>query len=160
MGAGENGAKARVTQEYSPARPRAKLRSKCLWIGRSCWGKGMELELANKAWAYKKTPPASFPSCMLENAWIKSAFPYGLLFRHEEAKRNNIGVVGRANAELPHYTSHVLAYLMENEMSFIHHVVEWWGCGYTYEDDKSLGERTQWHLMLKPRSNLMLMEWE
>ncbi len=33
-----------------------------------------------------------------------------------------------------------LTYPMENEMPLV--VVEWWGCGYTNEDDKGLNERT------------------
>jgi hypothetical protein len=35
----------------------------------------------------------------------------------------------------------MLAYLMENEMPFVHHTIEQWGCGYTNNDDKSLNER-------------------
>jgi hypothetical protein len=45
-------------------------------------------------------------------------------------------------------------------MSLVHHVVEQWGCNYTNKDSKGLNERTQWHLMLKPKSKLMQMEWE
>ncbi len=58
------------------------------------------------------------------------------------------------------YTGPTLAYLMENEMPFVHHTIEWWGCGYTNKDDKNLNERTRKHLMLKPESKLMQMEWE
>jgi hypothetical protein len=76
---------------------------------------------------------------------------------HEKAKRDTIGV---ANAILPHSTSLALIYPMENEMPLIHHVVEWWGCGYTLEDDKALNERTQGLLMLKPMSKLMQTRWE
>jgi hypothetical protein len=79
---------------------------------------------------------------------------------HEEAKRNTIGVVGRISAKLTHYTGLAFAYLMENEMPFVHHTIEQWGCDYTNKDDKSLSERTQRHLMLKPESKLMQMEWE
>ncbi len=35
MGVRENGAKARVAQKYSLAHSSAKLRNKCLWVGRS-----------------------------------------------------------------------------------------------------------------------------
>jgi hypothetical protein len=118
----------------------------------------MELELADKAWARKKKEIlASFPNHMLESAWIKFAFPYGLSPRHKEVKRNTIGVVGESNAKVPHCTSTSLAliYLMENKIPFIHHVVEQWRCNYTDEDDKGLNERTQGYSMLKPKSKLM-----
>jgi hypothetical protein len=47
---------------------------------------------------------------------------------HVEAKRNTIGVIGRgANAKLPHCMGPALIYLMDNEMSLVHHIVEWWG---------------------------------
>jgi len=65
-----------------------------------------------------------------------------LLLHHEKAKRDNIGVVRKTSAKLPHCTNPVLAYLMENEMSLIHHATEWWGCGYINENDKGLSERT------------------
>jgi hypothetical protein len=45
-------------------------------------------------------------------------------------------------------------------MPLVHHIVKQWGCSYTNEDDKGLSERTQGHLMLKPKSKLMRMEWE
>jgi hypothetical protein len=54
VGVGENGAKAWTNQEYSLAQRKVKLQSKHLWVGGSCWGKRMELELANKAWVHKK----------------------------------------------------------------------------------------------------------
>jgi hypothetical protein len=44
---------------------------------------------------------------------------------------------------------------MENEMPLVHHVIEWWGCGFTIKDDKGLNERTQGLLKLKPMSKLM-----
>jgi hypothetical protein len=83
-----------------------------------------------------------------------------MLPHHEEAKRNTIGVIGRASVKLPHCTGPMLVYPMENEMPIVHHVVEWWGCNYTNEDGKGLSKRTQGHLMLKPKSKLMQMEWE
>jgi hypothetical protein len=36
----------------------------------------------------------------------------------------------------------MLIYPMENKMSFVDHVVEWWGCDYTNEDGKGLNENT------------------
>jgi hypothetical protein len=53
-----------------------------------------------------------------------------------------------------------LTYPMENEMPLVHHVVEWWGCGYIIEDDKGLNEKTHGHQMLKPMSKLMRAMWE
>jgi hypothetical protein len=85
---------------------------------------------------------------------------YALLPCHEEAKQNTIGVARGISAKLPHCTSLALVYPMENKMPLGHHVVERWGCNYTNEEDKSLSERTQKHLMLKPKSKLMQMEWE
>ncbi len=61
---------------------------------------------------------------------------------------------------MSHCTSPTLAYPMENKMPLIHHIVEQWGYGYTNEGNKGLSERTQRHLMLKPKSKLMQMEWE
>jgi len=138
-----------------PLHGQAKLQSKCLWVGGSCWGKGMELELANKTWAPKKTSFASFPNCLLESAWIASTFSYALSPRHYEAKWDTNGVVGGASAKLPHCIGHALIYPMENEMPFVHHVVEQWGFNYTNKNNKGLSERTWWHLMLKPKSKLM-----
>ncbi len=116
----------------------------------------MELELADKAWAHKKkTVFANFPSHLLENVWVESMFPYALSPHHEEAKRDTIGVTGRASAKLPHYMSVVLVYPMENEMPLVHHPIKQLECGYTNEDIKGLSERTRGHLMLKPKSKLM-----
>ncbi len=44
VGVGENGAKARATQEYSPTHSKAKLWNKHLWIRISCWGNGIKFE--------------------------------------------------------------------------------------------------------------------
>jgi hypothetical protein len=114
----------------------------------------MEFKLAEKTWAHKKTPSASFPNCMLKNTWVKFAFPYCLSPCHE-AKQNTIGVVGKVSAKLPHCTNLVLVYPMENQMSLVHHVVERCKCSYINKDNKCLNERTQRHLMLKPKSKLM-----
>jgi len=95
-----------------------------------------------------------FSLSYVKNIWIESAFPYALSPCHEEAIRDTIGVVGETSAKLPHYKNPMLAYIMENEMPFVHHAMERWGCNYTNEDDKGLSERTWWHLMLKPNSKL------
>ncbi len=65
MGVRENGAKARAIQEYSPSWSRVKLQNQRLWVGGSCWGKGIKFELTNKTWACKKTPFVNFPCCLL-----------------------------------------------------------------------------------------------
>jgi hypothetical protein len=36
----------------------------------------------------------------------------------------------------------MLAYSMENKMPFVHHIIEWQGCGYIVEDDKSLNKKS------------------
>jgi hypothetical protein len=43
---------------------------------------------------------------------------------HKKAKGDTIGVVRGSNAKLPHHKGHVPAYLMENEMSFLHQIVK------------------------------------
>jgi hypothetical protein len=82
-------------------------------------------------------------------------FYYGLSPRHEKAKQDTIRVIRGASAKLLHYSSPLLVYPMENKMSLVHHIVKWWGYGYADQDDKGLSERTQRHLMLKPKSKLM-----
>jgi len=63
-----------------------------------------------------------FSNCMLENTWIKSAFPYyALLPRHKGAKRNTIGVIIGINVKVPHHN-----YLTENEMPLVCHLNLWW----------------------------------
>jgi len=42
---------------------------------------------------------------------------------------------------------------MENEMSFVHHTVKWYGCGYTIEDDENLNGRIQRPPMSNPSSS-------
>jgi hypothetical protein len=69
-------------------------------------------------------------------------FPYALSPHHKGAKQNTIGVARRTNAKLPHCMGLVLIYPMEDNMPFVHHVIERWGCDYTIENDKSLNEKT------------------
>jgi hypothetical protein len=95
----------------------------------------------------KKTPPASLPSHLLENAWVEYAFPYALSPHHEGAKWNTIEVARRASAKLPHCVGHVLAYLMENEMPHVHHAKKWWGCSCIIEDNKGPNEMTWKQIM-------------
>ncbi len=57
---GKNGAKAQIAQKYSPTQLRVRMWNKCLWVGGSCWGKQIKLELVNKAWAHKKTSTCKF----------------------------------------------------------------------------------------------------
>jgi hypothetical protein len=75
---------------------------------------------------------------------MKSTFPFAMLPQHEGAKQNIIGVARGTSAKLPQCTNLTLIYLMENKIDhpFVHHVVKWWGCDYTIEDDKGLNERT------------------
>jgi hypothetical protein len=159
MGVGENGAKMRVTREYSPTWPRAKLRNKHLWIKGSCRGKGIELELADKTWAHKKNSSCKFSQLPVRKCLVESAFPYALSPRNKGGKWNTIGVARKASAKLPHCMGLMLTYPMENKMPLIHHAIEQWGCRYTNEDNKGLSERIQRHLMLRPKSKLMKVEW-
>ncbi len=46
MGAKENGAKMRKTPKYSLTCSKTKMWKKCLWVGRLCWGRNIELGLA------------------------------------------------------------------------------------------------------------------
>ncbi len=121
---------------------------------------GLNLNWLTKLMFAKKTLLASFPSCLLKKPWVKSAFPYALLPRHKGPKWDTIGVIRGASAKLPHYMGPTLVYIMENKMSLVHHIVEWRGCGYINEDGKGLNERIQGHPMLKPKSELMQVEWE
>jgi hypothetical protein len=59
-GWGKNGAKTWATRKYSLACLRTKLWSKCLWVGRSCWGKGIEFKLVKKTWACKQNSSCKF----------------------------------------------------------------------------------------------------
>ncbi len=60
VGEGENGAKAWIVLKYSLACPKIKLWKKHLWVGGSCSRKGTKLELAAKAWAFKKKSSYKF----------------------------------------------------------------------------------------------------
>jgi hypothetical protein len=83
-----------------------------------------------------------------------------LLPYHKGAKQNTIGVIRGVNAKLPHHRGLALAYLMKNEMSLVHNIVERQGCDYTIENNESLNEKTQGHLKTKPKSKLMQAGWE
>jgi hypothetical protein len=74
---------------------------------------------------------------------LESKFPYALSPHHEGAKKDTIGVAIGVSANLLHYMNLALIYPMENEMPLVHHIVEWWGCDYTNENNKCLSERTQ-----------------
>jgi hypothetical protein len=147
----ENGTKTRVAQKYSPSCSITKFWNKCLWIEESCWRRGIDLELVVKIWACKKNSSYMF-SWLSIRKHLKSnphlSMPCFLC--HKSTKQNTIGVVKGANAKLPHCTCIMLTYLMENKMPLVHHTVEWQKCSCTIEDDKSLNERTQGHLMMKP----------
>jgi len=147
MGVGKNNAKLWIAQEYSLTCPLIKLWNKCLWIRRSCWGKGIEFELATKAWACKINFSCKFSQLLTKKHLSQIYVSLYMSPYHEGAKWNTIGVVRGI--------SFALTYPMEKEMPFVHHVVKWWGCDCIIEHDKSLNERTQGHLMMKPMSKLM-----
>jgi len=52
-------------------------------------------------------------------------FPYALSPFHKGPKKDTIGVTGRTSVKLPHCIGPALVYPMENEMPFVHHVIEW-----------------------------------
>jgi hypothetical protein len=54
----------------------------------------------------------------------------------------------------------VLCYLVENEMSLVHHSEKRWGCGCIIEDNKNQNGRIQRYLMSKPKPMMMLAGWE
>jgi hypothetical protein len=56
---------------------------------------------------------------------------------HEVTKRDTIGVIKRVNAKLPHHKGLALTYPMENETSFVRHVIKRQGCDYTIKDKKA-----------------------
>jgi hypothetical protein len=83
-----------------------------------------------------------FPKRMIESIRIISMFFYAHLPHFEKAKQATIGVIRGANAKLSHHRGLMLAYLVENEMPFVHHAIECQGCGYTFKNDKSFNGRT------------------
>jgi hypothetical protein len=120
----------------------------------------LNLNLLPKLGLAKRIPLASFFNHLLGSTWIKS-ISYALLPRHKGAKWKTIGVIRGANAKLSHHRVLVLACLMENEMSFVHHTVEQLGCIFICKDTESLNEITWGHPMIKhlePR--LMQLGWE
>jgi hypothetical protein len=54
----------------------------------------------------------------------------------------------------------MLAYLVENEMPFVHHAEKQWGCGCINKDNKNQDGRTQGYIMLKPNPMMILACWE
>jgi hypothetical protein len=87
--------------------------------------KALILNLLPKIRLTKKTFPTSFPNHLQKNVRVEFAFHYASLLSHKMAKRDTIGVIRKASAKLPHHKGLALTYLMENEMSFVCHVVEW-----------------------------------
>jgi hypothetical protein len=60
---------------------------------------------------------------MIEIIRIISMFFYAHLLYFEKTKQATIGVIRGTNAKLPH-KGLALTYLMDNEMSLVHHVVK------------------------------------
>jgi len=99
VGARKNGAKAWATREYSPTRPRVKLCNKRLWVGGSCWGKGMEFKLAEKAWAHKKNSFCKFSQLHVEKhlsqihiSLLLVALPWGKTKHHWGSRKSKCQV--------------------------------------------------------------------
>ncbi len=89
-------------------------------VGEKGWNSNYSIKLG----LLKKTHFISFSSRLLKSVWVNFAFHYVLLPHHNEAKQDTIGVAIITNAKLPHYTNLMLIYPMQNEMSFVHHVVK------------------------------------
>jgi len=148
-----------IAQKYSFACLIVKLRNIHLWIGGSCWGGGIELELVVKTWAYKKNILLQvFLITYYKPLELNPHFP--MPCRPMMKKWNTIWVARRTSAKLPQSTNPMLVYWMENKMPLIHHVVEQQECGCIIKDDEDLNERTQRHPMMKPMSKLMEVGWE
>jgi len=121
---------------------------------------GFNSNWSTKRGLAKKTPLTKKFSHMLKNSQVEFAFLYALLPCYEGAKQDTIGVEIGANAKLPHCTNITLAYLMENKMSLVHHVVEWWGCIYKIKNNIGINERTRGHPIMKPMFKLMKVGWD
>jgi hypothetical protein len=72
----------------------------------------------------KKIPCVGFLNHLLENAWVKFAFPYAMLPFHKGVEQNTIGITKGTNVKQPHHRGLVLAYLVENKMPLVHHSKE------------------------------------
>jgi len=124
VGVNKNGARAHVVRKYFPTRPRTKLPKKHLWVGGSCWIRGIEFKLVVKAWAYKKIPLVGFLNRLLKNIWTESLSPYAQWSPPWVSKTRHHSVIGGINAKLPHHRGIVPTYLMGKKMQFVHHVVK------------------------------------
>jgi len=155
VGVRKNNAKAWSTRKYSVTCPRIKLWNKCLWVGGSCWGRGIEFELATKTWARKINSSCKFSQLLVKKllSWICVSLCMSPC--HEGAKWDTIGVAKKTSAKLPHCMGFALICPMETKMPFVDHVVECWRCGCKIEDDKGLNEGTWGHPMMKPMSKFM-----
>jgi hypothetical protein len=58
------------------------------------------------------------------------------------ANQYTIEITIGTNVKVSHHRGHVLIYLVKNKMPFIHHIIKWWGCNYTVEDEESQDGRT------------------
>jgi hypothetical protein len=73
---------------------------------------------------------------LLINICVEFVFSYAVFPHHNGVERDTIKVARGTSTKLLHYKGHVLIYPMENEMPFIHHIVEWWGCSFIIKDGK------------------------
>ncbi len=142
VGVRKNNARPWITWKYSVACLRIKLWNKCLWVGGSCWGRGIEFELATKTWAHKINFSCKFSQLLIKKLLSRIYVSLCMSPCHKGAKWNTIGVVKEISAKLPHYMGFALICPMETKMPLVDHVVEWWGCDCKIEDDKGLNERT------------------
>ncbi len=125
VGVGKNVAKMCVAWKYYPAHPRTKLLKKCLWVGGSCWARGIDLEFATKVWARKKNSSYRFSQLPIIKCFSQTFISLCPLPPFERAKQDTIRVIEGTNAKLLHHKGLVPTYQMESEMPFVHHVVKW-----------------------------------
>jgi hypothetical protein len=86
--------------------------------------KELRSNLSSKLKPIRRNYYVSFPIFILENIQIKFAFPHAQLPLPKGPKQNTIGITRRTNVKLSHHKGHVLIYLVENEISHIHYVIE------------------------------------
>jgi len=115
----------------------------------------MELELANKTWTHKKNSSCKFSQSPTKKCLNQIHISLWLVASPREGKVRHHCGNRKSKCQIATLYESYISLSSGNKMSFVYHVVKQWGYNYINEDDKSLSERTQRHLMLKPKSKLM-----
>ncbi len=138
VGAKKNGAKTWIAQKYSLACLRVKVQSRCLWVGGSCWGKRIELELADKAWAHKKNSFYKFSQshvkkCLSQiriSLWLIAPPQKGKMRHHWGSRKNKCQVATLNRSYVSLYNGKQNA-ICTSSCRVV-------GCNYTIKDHKGL----------------------